>query len=130
MKNLRWMQFISRVTGYRIGIHRGRSEYYYLVHSITGEKYRPCLGIITTVLSAICFCLAGCAGLSIGFVLEEYETFGVFTILLVACLARFTYASAKMAEKLLMLFERRPDELDEDYEPSAEEIADWDKWVH
>lgn len=130
MKHLRLMQFISRTTGYRIGIHRGKSEYYYLVDSITGAKYRPWVGIATTILSGLLGTVAIFSVVATIGTLAEYEAFGFWTLPIVSGFGVWTYFSTIGARKMHGMFERRPEELTEDYEPSEEELKDWENWVH
>lgn len=130
MKKLILMQYISRLTNYRIGIHRGRREYYYLVSSKTGNKYRPWVGIAVFILVVICLGVAIYSGIGAASVLADYETFGWWTIPLVAFLLTLAYFNTKAVGKLYIMFEWRPDEINKGYKLSEEEMADWDNWVH
>lgn len=130
MKYLRVMAIISRATGYRIGISHGRREHYYVVSSKTGKKYHPLAGIIAFVMCVINMCVVIFAGFVTAGIIVEWEYFGLETIPLAILTGSLTCLSTTAAYKLRNLFELRPDEFDEDYEPSSEELQDWDNWVH
>lgn len=125
MKNLWLMERISRTTGWHIGIHRGKRDYYYIVASKTGTKYYPWVGVVTffamllLMLVAVIFLLGFCA------VCAEY---GIKYWPASVGLAALTGLSGWALWILYHAFEKRPDTYKEDYEPTEKEQADWVQW--
>lgn len=121
------MQMFSRATGWRIGIHTGKRHYYYLVGSKSGAKYRPWVGIVNYFTIMILMFVTLVSFFGIAGVPTEYG-FKYWPASIV--LAALTVASGWTVGKLIEAFEYRPELYDEDYEPTEEDLEDWDNWVH
>lgn len=124
MKYLWLMGLISKNTDWRIGIDHSKQTYY-IVSSKTGERHSPWLGIITWFLMLIPLCGIIFAPMLATSILVEYGNFWLSALLYFVA-----YLSVKGIMILRDMFEVRPDTYDEDYEPSKEELEEWDNWVH
>lgn len=121
------MQLLSRASGWCIGIHTGKRNYYYLVGSKSGKKYRPWIGIVTYFTIMFLMYVTLVSFLGIASVPAEYG-FKYWPVSV--GLTGLAVLSGWTVVKLINAFEQRPEFYDEDYEPTEEELADWDNWIH
>lgn len=121
------MQELSRSSGWHIGIYTRRQRCYYLVSSRTGVKYRPWVGVVALILMVLLMLVMLFSFLGIAAFPAEYG-FSYWPVSVGMVL--LTYGSWKAFSFLHSLFEERPDLYDEDYEPTEEELKNWDKCVH
>lgn len=123
--SLRLMRMISGFTYLLIGIDAKHNRYY-VVSSQTGEKYRLCVGIVANIVGSMLTVLGGFAFLILPAAILESAPVIDWTVGLQAFRALgMSAAVAYVGNKIDMLFAKRPDLYDEDFEPTDEWLEKW-----